>query len=119
LELAQYREKAAFAQFGSDLDAATQRQIARGQRLTEILKQGQYVPMPVERQVVVIFAATQGFLDKYPTASMRKYEDQLFAFLDRKYPEIFSAILSTGKLEGEAKAKLESALKEFGGTFVA
>lgn len=119
LDLAQFREKAAFAQFGSDLDAATQRQIARGRRLTEVLKQGQYVPMPVERQVITIYAATNGHLDKVPVNAVRKYEEQLMAFLDQKHKGIFEKIASTGKLEGETKAQLDAALKEFAGVFVA
>src|SRR6476659_4390278 len=99
LELAQFREKAAFAQFGSDLDPATQRQLARGQRLTEILKQGQYQPMSVERQVVIIFAGTQGYLDKYPITKLREFEEQFSAYLDRKYPEIYKDIVTSGKIE--------------------
>jgi F-type H+-transporting ATPase subunit alpha len=119
LELAQYREKAAFAQFGSDLDPATQKQLARGQRLTEILKQGQYQPMPVERQVVVIYAGTRGYLDKYPTNKMREYEEQLSAYLEKKYPEVFKEIVSSGKIEDALKSKLEQALKDFDNVFVA
>src|SRR3954447_8272534 len=84
LELAQYREKAAFAQFGSDLDVATQRQLARGQRLTEILKQGPYMPMPVERQIIIIFAGTNGYLDKYPIQKLGEFEQQLSEFIDKK-----------------------------------
>ena len=119
LELAQYREKAAFAQFGSDLDPATQRQLARGQRLTEILKQGQYAPMPVERQIVIIFAGTKGYLDKHPVNKLGEFEAQLAAFLDKKYPEVFKEILASGKIDDAMSAKLEQALKEFDGTFVA
>src|SRR6187401_3224541 len=89
LDLAQYREKAAFAQFGSDLDPATQKQLARGQRLTEILKQGQYQPMAVERQIVTIFAGTNGYLDKHPIDRLGEYEVELSAFLDQKYPNVF------------------------------
>ena len=119
LDLAQYREKAAFAQFGSDLDAATQRQLARGQRLTEILKQGQYEPMPVENQVVVIYAGTNGFLDKHPIESLKKYEAQLFQFLSSKHPDVLKDIVSKGKIDDELKAKLEAALKAFDGVFTA
>jgi len=119
LELAQYREKAAFAQFGSDLDPATQKQLARGQRLTEILKQGQYVPMSVERQIVIIFAGTQGYLDKYPVNKLGEYERQLEAFIDKKYPEIYKDISTSGKLEDALKGKLQQALKEFENVFVA
>jgi len=119
LDLAQFREKAAFAQFGSDLDAATQKQLARGSRLTEILKQGQYTPMPVERQIVVIYAGTHGYLDKYPVEKLRDYEQQLFDFIDRKYPEIFKDIVAAGKIEDALKGKLEASLKEFAGVFQA
>jgi F-type H+-transporting ATPase subunit alpha len=119
LELAQYREKAAFAQFGSDLDPATQKQLARGQRLTELLKQGQFVPQPVEKQVVIIYAGTFGYLDKYPLDKLGEYERQLEAFIDKKYPEIFKEIVSSGKLGDGLKAKLDQALKEFDGVFVA
>ena len=118
LDLAQYREKAAFAQFGSDLDPATQRQLARGVRMVEILKQGQYEPMPVERQVTIIYAGTNGFLDKHPIDRLKEYEKQLFDFIDKKYPEIFLGISGGGKIEGAAKTTLESALKEFDTVFV-
>jgi F-type H+-transporting ATPase subunit alpha len=119
LDLAQYREKAAFAQFGSDLDPATQRQLARGQRLTEILKQGQYVPVAVERQVVIIFAGVNGYLDKFPVNKLREYEQQLSSFLDKKYPEVYKDIVSSGKIDDTLKAKLGQALKEFETIFVA
>lgn len=119
LELAQYREKAAFAQFGSDLDSATQKQLARGQRLTEILKQGQYSPMSVERQVVLIFAGTSGFLDNQPIDKLKEYERQLFEFIDRKYPEIPREILSSGKIEDALRTKMQQALKEFETLFAA
>lgn len=118
LELAQFREKAAFAQFGSDLDPATQKQLARGQRLTEILKQGQYSPVSVERQVVIIYAASNGHLDRFPLDKLRAYEEQLMAFIDKKYPEIFKDIVSSGKIDDTVKAKLEKTLKEFDGVFV-
>lgn len=117
LDLAQYREKAAFAQFGSDLDAATQRQLARGQRLVEILKQDQYVPMPVERQVVIIYAGTNGFIDKVPANKLKDYETQLVDYLNRKHPNIYTDIVSKGKIEDALKAQMDKALKEFEGTF--
>ena len=118
LDLAQYREKAAFAQFGSDLDPATQRQLARGQRLVEILKQGQYVPMPIERQVVVIFAGTNGYIDRIPAGKMVEYEEQLFTFLDRKHPTIISDIIQKKQIDADTKGKLDVALKEFEKEFV-
>ncbi|MCM2323135.1 MAG: F0F1 ATP synthase subunit alpha [Oligoflexia bacterium] len=118
LDLAQYREKAAFAQFGSDLDAATQRQLARGQRLTEILKQDQYSPMPVERQVVVIYAGANGYVDKYPVDRIGAYERQLHEFMSTKRPEVLKEILEKGKLDDALKAKLDQALQEFEKVFV-
>lgn len=119
LELAQYREKAAFAQFGSDLDPATQRQLARGQRLVEILKQGQYVPMPVERQVVIIYAGTGGYLDKYPAEKLVEFEKQLSEFIERKHSDVYREIVEKGALSDALKARLDSVLKEFDGVFSA
>src|SRR5436190_15692927 len=91
LDLAQYRELAAFAQFGSDLDQATQKQLNRGKRLTEILKQPQYRPLAVEKQVTIIYAATNGFLDAVPVERLREYEEQMYTFFEQKHPGIFSA----------------------------
>jgi len=119
LDLAQYREKAAFAQFGSDLDVATQRQLQRGQRLVEILKQGQYVPMSVEKQVLMIYAGTNGFLDSYPVDKLGAYERQLFDFVEKKHPEIFSEIVTKGKIDDALKATINASLKEFDGVFSA
>jgi F-type H+/Na+-transporting ATPase subunit alpha len=119
LDLAQYREKAAFAQFGSDLDAATQKQLARGQRLVEILKQGQYVPMPVERQILIIYAGTSGALDKYPLDKLREYETQLNTFIDRKHPQIIADIIAKKALDDDLKKRLDAAFKEFDGVFTA
>src|SRR5687767_6367265 len=89
LDLAQYRELAAFAQFGSDLDKATQSQLARGQRMVELLKQGQYQPLPIEKQVAIIFAGTQGLLDDVPVDAVRDFETFFYGWLERKQPEIF------------------------------
>lgn len=119
LELAQYREKAAFAQFGSDLDAATQKQLNRGARLVEILKQGQYTPMNVERQVLIIFAGTHGFLDKYPTESLVRLERELNQFIDSKNPELLKDLASAGKIDDALKARIEKTLKEFETVFTA
>ncbi|MBI4925040.1 MAG: F0F1 ATP synthase subunit alpha, partial [Bdellovibrio sp.] len=116
--LAQYREKAAFAQFGSDLDPATQKQLARGQRLTEVLKQDQYVPMPVERQILIVYAGTHGYLDKHPINKLKAYETQLYEFTEKKYPEIFKDLVSKGKIEDDLNTKIENCLKEFEKTFV-
>jgi F-type H+/Na+-transporting ATPase subunit alpha len=109
----------AMRQFGSDLDPATQKQLARGQRLVEILKQGQYVPMPVEKQIVMIFAGTHGHLDAIATDKLKGYEEQLFAHLEKKHPEITKTIVDSGKIDDALKGKLEAALKEFNATFVA
>ncbi|MBI3543901.1 MAG: F0F1 ATP synthase subunit alpha [Deltaproteobacteria bacterium] len=119
LELAQYREKAAFAQFGSDLDPATQKQLARGARLVEILKQGQYTPIPVERQVIMIFAGTHGYLDKFPSEQLTRYEHDLMQYLESKHADVFKDIVSSGKIDDQLKARLEKALKEFETVFSA
>ncbi len=93
LDLAQYREMAAFAQFGSDLDAATQRLLNRGTRLVEILKQDQYLPLPIERQVIIIWAAINGYFDELPPASLKRYESEVFRFIENRRPELFKLIL--------------------------
>jgi len=119
LELAQYRELAAFSQFGSDLDKSTLAQLNRGQRLVEILKQPQYVPMPVEKQVVTIWSATSGFLDDLPVAQCRRFETELHAFLDINAPELLRAIKDTKVLSDETKAGLKTQIAGFKETFVA
>jgi len=117
LDLAQYRELAAFAMFASDLDKATQNMLARGQRLTEILKQNQYQPLPMEKQVSIIFAATNGYLDPYPVSAARRYEEELYRFLDTRHPEILKAIAEKKDIKGEPTDKLKAALEEFAGVF--
>jgi F-type H+/Na+-transporting ATPase subunit alpha len=117
LELAQYREMAAFAQFGSDLDQATQRQLNRGARLVELLKQGQYQPLPVERQVLIIYAGTNGFVDELPLAALNKYEQELYSFVDSKHSDIFEDILKKRELDSDLRAKLTKVLEEFKGVF--
>jgi len=119
LELAQYREMAAFAQFGSDLDAATQKQLNRGARLVELLKQGQYQPLAVEQQVVIIFAGTNGFVDELPVAALKKYEQELFSFIDSKHPDVFADILKKRELDGDLRGKLTKVLGEFKAVFKA
>ncbi|MFO7310980.1 MAG: F0F1 ATP synthase subunit alpha [Bacillota bacterium] len=119
LELSQYRELAAFAQFGSDLDKATQARLIRGERTVEILKQGQYQPMPVEEQVVVIYAATNGYLDDLPVESVRKWEAGFLNFMRTERPEILETIRTTGQLSEETENKLKQAIVEFKGRFVA
>ncbi len=113
LDLAQYRELAAFAQFGSDLDANTQRQINRGARLVEILKQGQYVPLPVERQVLILFAASNGYVDEYPVGALGRYEQELFRFVEARHPEVFALIVEKKEINDEVKGALTRALAAF------
>jgi F-type H+-transporting ATPase subunit alpha len=117
LELAQYREMAAFAQFGSDLDKATQMQLARGARLVEILKQPQYEPQPVEQQVVTVFAATNGFTDGYEVASLGRYEAELSAFMKDKFGTVLALLREKKTIDDDVKAKLSAALEEFKGVF--
>jgi F-type H+-transporting ATPase subunit alpha len=117
LELAQYREMAAFAQFGSDLDAATKRQLDRGQRLVEVMKQGQFVPLPVEKQIVIIYAATSGRLDPLPVNAVQRYEHELQAFIDAKHPEILKLIREKKELTDDVKSKLDAALADFAKLF--
>ena len=117
LELAQYREMAAFAQFGSDLDASTQKLLARGARLTELLKQPQYQPMPVEEQVASIFAGTQGFLDQVEVRDVVRYEAAMLSFLRSEKPQILAKIRDTKQLDDDTAAALKDALGEFGKQF--
>ncbi len=117
LELAQYREMAAFAQFGSDLDASTQKLLARGARLTELLKQPQYQPMPVEEQVASIFAGTQGFLDSVDTKDVVRYEAAMLSFLRSDKPEILAKIRNSKTLDDGDAARLKEALGQFGKQF--
>ncbi len=119
LELAQYREMAAFAQFGSDLDQATQRQLSRGSRLVELLKQDQYQPLPVERQILIIYAGTNGFVDELPATALKKYEQELYSFIESRHPDIFADILKKRELDGDLRAKMTKALEEFKGVFKA
>jgi F-type H+-transporting ATPase subunit alpha len=119
LELAQFRELAAFAQFGSDLDPATQAQLARGERLVEVLKQGQYVPLPVEKQVLVIYAATKGYLDSYPKAALKRYEEELYAFFDARHKDVLDDIRTKKVLDDALKARVNKALDDLKGIFVA
>jgi F-type H+/Na+-transporting ATPase subunit alpha len=117
LELAQYREMAAFAQFGSDLDQATQRQLNRGSRLVELLKQDQYEPLPVEKQVLIIYAGTNGFIDELPLTTLKKYEQELYSFIESKHPDVFADILKKRELDGDLRAKINKALEEFKAVF--
>jgi len=118
LDLAQYRELAAFAKFGSDLDKATQAQLARGSRMVEILKQGQYVPIPVERQTALIFAGAHGFVDAYPEDCLDRYESELYDFLDATYTDLMDEIKTKKELTEEIEKKLEEALTQFKERFI-
>ena len=119
LDLAQYRELAAFAQFGSDLDPGTQRQLNRGKRLTEILKQPQYQPLPVEKQGVIVYAATNGSLDSVSVEKLRQYEDDLYRVLDSRYGALLASIREEKTLSDDIKKNLNAALDEFGKQFAA
>jgi F-type H+-transporting ATPase subunit alpha len=117
IELAQYRELAAFAQFGSDLDKATQARLTRGERMVELLKQNQYVPMPVEEQVMVIYAGINGYLDDLPIEKVLPFEAGFLKFVRSTKPEIGDAISKTGQLGGDLEGKLKSSIEEFKKTF--
>ncbi|MBY0275185.1 F0F1 ATP synthase subunit alpha [Candidatus Binatia bacterium] len=118
LDLAQYRELAAFAQFGSDLDAATQKQLARGSRMVEILKQKQYEPLPVEKQVLVLFAATNGFFDDVPLPSIGHFERELLVFVEGKHHQLLKDIAAQRELSDDLKRRMTAAVEEFKQVFV-
>jgi F-type H+-transporting ATPase subunit alpha len=113
LELAQFRELEAFVQFASELDKATQKQIARGQRMVELLKQPPNKPVPVEKQVAIIYAGVNGYLDDIPVEAVQKFEQEFYVFLDNEHPEILEMIRTEKQLNDEIKAKLNDAIKEF------
>ena len=117
LELAQYREMAAFAQFGSDLDASTQRLLNRGARLTELLKQPQFSPLPFEEQTVSIFAGTNGYLDSVPVTRVTEYEAAMLSFMRDKHADVLALIRETRDFGDEAKEKTVAALTAFGKQF--
>jgi F-type H+/Na+-transporting ATPase subunit alpha len=119
LDLAQFREMAAFAQFASDLDSATRAQLERGKRLVELLKQGQYVPLPVEKQIVTVYAGTAGYTDKLPVESLKQYEQDLYRYIDEKHPELWTEIKTKRAITDDIKKTLDKALKSFGKKFVA
>jgi F-type H+-transporting ATPase subunit alpha len=117
LELAQYRELEAFAKFGSDLDKSTQQQLRRGSRLVELLKQGQYVPMAVEKQVVSIFAGTNGYLDDIPLEHVGRFERELHEMMDLKQAALLAEIGEKKDLPEDLQKKLHAAVKEFAASF--
>src|SRR5207244_9992613 len=117
LDLAQYRELEAFAEFGSELDKASQQQLARGARTVELLKQPQYQPMPVEQQVISIWAVANGFTDDLPVADVRRFESELHEFLRDRHGELSDHIREQGSLPEDQEEKLRSAIEEFKGPF--
>jgi F-type H+-transporting ATPase subunit alpha len=119
LELAQYRELAAFAQFGSDLDKATQNQLNRGQRLVEVLKQKQFSPLPFSKQILIIFAGTSGFLDDLPVDQVRDFEAELYEYVDATNPGLLRTIMEKKTLDDNLKAQMSKIIKECKETFVA
>ncbi|MBC7925782.1 MAG: F0F1 ATP synthase subunit alpha [Bryobacteraceae bacterium] len=119
LELAQYRELAAFAQFGSDLDKASQQQLNRGRRLVEILKQPQFQPLPFEKQVLIVFAGTNGVLDDLPVEHVRRFESELYNFVENAHPQVLTDIREKKAIDDNLKAKLKDVLKEFKDRFTA
>jgi F-type H+-transporting ATPase subunit alpha len=119
ISLAQYRELAAFAQLSSDLDKATKAQLDRGQRMVELLKQSQYQPMPVEEQIVIIWAGTNGYVDEVPVTSVRRYESEFLSFVRTKHPAVLRAIGEKRELVDEIVAGLKKAAEEFKSVFSA
>jgi F-type H+-transporting ATPase subunit alpha len=117
LDLAQFRELEAFAQFGSDLDKATMAQLERGRRLVESLKQPQYKPLPVEKQVLLIYAATNGYVDAYPIEAIAKYEQELNAFFESKHPQLLADIREKKQITDDLGQRVNKALDELKASF--
>ena len=113
LDLAQYRELEAFAAFGSDLDAATQRQLTRGERLVELLKQPQYKPLSMEYQVLALYAGTKGYIDKYPKDAVGKYEAGLYSFVEARFPEVFTGLVEKQAITEDLEATIKKALDAY------
>jgi F-type H+-transporting ATPase subunit alpha len=111
--MAQFRELEAFAAFGSDLDAATQQQLTRGQRLVEILKQPQYQPLSMEKQVTILFAGTRGFLDKYPVDALGKYEAGLYPFMEDRFPQVMKDLAEKQEITEDIDKQLRAALDAY------
>jgi F-type H+-transporting ATPase subunit alpha len=117
LDMAQFRELEAFAAFGSDLDAATQKQLTRGQRLVEILKQPQYQPLSMEKQVTILYAGTKGYLDDFPAETAGKYEAGLYPFIEERYPQIFSGLKEKQAIDDALDQLLSDALTAYNEEF--
>jgi F-type H+-transporting ATPase subunit alpha len=113
LDLAQYRELAAFAQFGSELDEATRAQLTRGERMVEILKQDQFIPFPLERQVMIIYVGTHGYLDDIPLDSVKKFENEFYPFIEKEYPDVPHTIANSKDLDQKTMDKLDQAVAKF------
>jgi F-type H+/Na+-transporting ATPase subunit alpha len=118
LDLAQYREMAAFAQFGSELDAATQSQLTRGERMVEILKQDQYKPLSIEKQVMIIYAGINGYLDDIPVEACRRLEEEFYAFVEGRYAALPREIKEKRQLDADLEANLRKAIEEFKADFM-
>ncbi|HEV2006877.1 MAG TPA: F0F1 ATP synthase subunit alpha, partial [Candidatus Limnocylindrales bacterium] len=119
LDLAQYRALAAFAQFASDLDKATRDQLTRGEKLSEIIKQPQYQPLPVEKQTAILYAATKGQVDDVPTPRVKEFEIQFYRFLETERPDILKDLAKSGALSDEIATALDEAITEFRKSFLA
>ncbi len=119
LDLAQYRALAAFAQFSSDLDKATRDQLTRGEKLSEVIKQPQYQPLPVEKQVAILYAATKGRLDDVPTPRVKEFETGLYRFLDTERADLMAKLAETKALDDESEKALDEAIQTFHQTFLA
>jgi F-type H+-transporting ATPase subunit alpha len=117
LDLAQFRELEAFSQFASDLDESSRNQLERGQRMVEVLKQPPYSPLPIEKQVVIIYAGANGYLDDIPATSVVKFEAELYPFIEAKFPEILDGIRAKQKIDDEIENKLKTALEDFKSQF--
>jgi F-type H+-transporting ATPase subunit alpha len=117
LDMAQFRELEAFAQFGSELDKSTQKQLNRGQRLVEVLKQAQYQPMPAEKEIMILFAGAYGYLDEWPTEAVAEYEKQMLEFMDTSHSDLLNEIKEKGDISDELEEKLKKALDAFKAIF--
>jgi F-type H+-transporting ATPase subunit alpha len=117
LDLAQYRELAAFAQFGSDLDPLTQKQLNRGQRLTELLKQPQFQPLTWQQMAVILFAGTQGYLDQFQVADIRAFEDGLYRYFDSAQTSLMEDLTKKKQIDDDIRARLHTAMKEYSANF--
>jgi F-type H+-transporting ATPase subunit alpha len=115
--MAQFRELEAFAQFGSDLDKATQRQLERGYRLVEVLKQPQYQPMPADKEITILFAGANGYLDEWPVEAVAEYEKQMLEYVESKKPELLNEIKEKNDISDELASQLKQVLDEFKGMF--